>query len=142
MSKEAKFWSLVGVKPHQKFKVRNKYRTSETIYFFDHFMNIHAVNGPGTLTLYDLLINREQIIKQWDMTEDERLALKYLKKCGYEWVGKNKDGTITAFNVQPVKCEDKWTGFTSWTGAKTLNVEIALAFLSWEDEYAYKIEVE
>ena len=98
MSKEAKFWALVGVKPHQKFKVRNKYRTSETIYYFDCFMNIHAVNGPGTLTLYDLLINREQIIKQWEMTEDEKLALKYLKKCGYEWIGKSKNGEITAFN--------------------------------------------
>lgn len=139
-NKEAKFWELLGVKPHEKFRLKNCKRITTTVYYFDHFANLHAVKGMTTMGLYDILSGRETIVKVVEMTDDEKLALKYLKKCGYDWIGKDKNGEITAFNLQPVKAGKEWAIFTNWTGAKTLKVEIDLSFLSWEDEYAYKIE--
>lgn len=145
MNKEKEFWDLIGVKPNQYFRLNNSHRITKDIFYFDFKTNLR-VRGTGEISrlynLYDILSGSEKIVieKVIELTKDDHVVLKYLKLCGYQWVTKDKNGEIYAFTHKPCKLNNGvWNTPVSTLEMRTLNIEVDLNFLSWEDEEPWQI---
>ena len=138
MSKESEFWRLIGVQPNEKFKIQDhRGKISKNIYYFTHLMELRKENGRTNLGLYDILSGRNKIIKIKELSDEDKIIVKYLRLCGYAWVAKDKDGKVHAFDRRPTKTRsNQWCViiYGDYDYAHTTLVEAGLSILDWENE--------
>lgn len=138
-----KVFDILGVEPNERFKI--KYRGNnniyDDIYFIKEDLTIYAETKTTErwtdLKIRDLLIEHYEIIKLPNFTEKEKLAIDYLKACGYKWIAKDQDDKVYAYFDKPIKNDYQWQS-TKFIPDE-LKVDIPISFISWKDEYPYYI---
>ena len=136
MSKEEKFWDLIGVKPNVLFKLKNEYRMTTNVYYFDSMMNLKRNSGIQSegITLYDIISGRETIVPVQLLTQEDKLILEYAKLIGCNWVAKDEDGDVYGYIDKPVKSYNWWKSTN-----KAYKLYYDISILSWEDAEPYEI---
>lgn len=99
-----------------------------------------SLSGPY-LTIADFLCERKKIKKIKKIikpTEKEQIAINYAKACGCNWLAKDKNNKIYAYEKKPVK-----THYEEWVCEKindiSILIKIPISFLSWNDTEPYYI---
>ena len=142
MDKMEEFWELVGIRPNKKFRLKNEFRTTKHVFIFDVVGNIRDVDtneiSPNH-SFYDILIGRDEIIPILDMTDKDKLTIKYLKEnTPMKWIAKDKNGIVYSYTLKPYKkeCENVWI---EPCGGTTTKIFGDFQFLNWEDKEPYEI---
>lgn len=140
MNKEQAFWDLLGIKTNQHFKLNNGRRVTKDSFYFDFKMNLRESNTgkiSNIFNLYDILSGREEIRLIKNITEKDKIAIKYAyNNFGAKWIAKDLDGKVYCYRKEPYKNEV--TG--NWYHPEHLFICGDFEFLNWRDEKPYEID--
>lgn len=127
-------FKLLKIKPEEAFRVNGLH----CLYKITENLEILCYRNCGwcttnTLTIGDILVGKCKIIK--NITEREKLAIDYARACGMNWLCKDENGNIYAYEQKPDKLHGEWVvDFGSY-----VKIHIPIFFLSWKDEEPYYI---
>lgn len=126
-------FKVLGLKPGEEFHIKG----CDCTYYFDDKLNLYVC---GDLlfehsTAYRIIRGKSEIIKIPKFTKKDKIFLRYVIICGFNYIAKNKNGEIYMFKDKPVKCSDVWR-----SGVLYLRLCYDFSFISWDDDEPFNIE--
>lgn len=107
--------------------LKSKYYASQDI------VRVYKGNNPHSLTsmFQDTYLTLQWERKEPKLTNEEIEILEALKTLGYEWLARDGDGVIFAYEKKPERNIAYWSGGLYWYPTKDENI---FNFIKWEDE--------
>ena len=133
-------FELLGVKPFEKFKLRSQNEIYKNTYWIDDINLLLYEDGSpcAAYGLRHILAGTIEIVKKIIPTEEEILALKYAKAIGCEWIAKDDDDQIFAYNKKPYK-DNRFYYWSSDEG-ECYQIYVPISWLSWDDKEPTNIQ--
>lgn len=143
-------FKMLNIRPGEKFSLfttdsdKNK-ATYVGLYSIDEDLITHKYDHPFCtvgrvidLRILDGILRGDSIIEKLKTypSKAEQIAIDYAKCCGYNWMAKEENGAVFAFQNKPRKSTHTW--FTP-QGGELMRIKIPISFLSWGDEEPYYI---
>lgn len=139
-------FEFLNVEPDEIFRIEgstNYFKINKDLQLYlahsqkNVFKKLWELCGPH-LTISNLLVGKATIEKIIYPTEKEQIAINYAKACGCNWLAKDKNNKIYAYEKKPVK-----THYEEWVCEKisdtSILIKIPISFLSWNDTEPYYI---
>lgn len=143
MDRIKEIFKMLDVEPEEIFTIP-EVKTPNLIYKITPDLDIKYLDKKlnenlwcySSVTLYSLLSGKNTIKKiKEPQSHREKIAIEYAKLSGYNWIAKNKNGSVTAYYYKPFKKGNYW-----WCGGFLgTEIKIPISFLSWTDEEPYYI---
>ena len=138
-------FKMLNIKPNEKFSLFNTDSDKNKaaylgIYSIDEDLIVYKYDNPfcttsrvTVLKTLDWILRGDFIIEKLNPhpTKAEQIAIDYAKCCGCNWMAKDENGTVFAFQNKPRKSTYTWI---TPQGGKSMWIQIPISFLSWEDE--------
>ena len=138
MDYSKKIFEMLDVKPNKVFKIKE---IPNCLYKIEENLNIKITTEENkdvwmrALDCLPALLNGTYTIEKIKKpTEVEKIAIAYAKLCGFNWLAKDKDGKIYAYDLKPKKDKANWDN-----NGHSLLIQFPIDFLSWKDEEPYYI---
>lgn len=136
-----KIFDILNVEPYEEFRLKEAesdytYRITKDLKFEYRRNNDGWMLQPdyNRIRIIQILTDEQTIIKIPKPTKTEQIAIEYAKACGYNWIARDKNGYLNAFEEKPHRFHDEeWTSYTS----HYMRIEIDILFIQWEDEPYY-----
>ena len=133
-------FKFLNVEPDEIFKVighKKYFRINENLKLFynskpDETDKLWTITGPY-FSIADLIINPNIIHKIKKLTKEDEIVINYAKLLGFNWIAKDANGQVYAYEEKPIKLTK------IWDEESCHNLKSNISILSWEDEEPYYI---
>lgn len=137
MNHSERIFKMLDIKPNRVFQIKE---TPNCLYKIEENLNVKATTEGSEVwvrvldCLPALLNGTYTIEKIKEPTEAEKIAIAYAKLCGFEWLAKDNNGKVYAYDLKPKKIKTAWESH-----GHSLFIQFPIDFLSWKDEEPYCI---
>lgn len=145
MNYTKQIFEMLGVEPKEEFKLKSRTgKISDTSFKIEEDLDVIYFDFGDWYkceesVLQEILTGEREIIKIPHPTKEEQLAIDYARACGFKWIAKDKNKTVTAFKEKPKKGTKEWLNTTNdlddW-----IELYLPISFIHWEDEEPFYIE--
>jgi len=108
---------------------------------YSSIIEVYQVNSNGLDLLNNNFMNLDKkysIWKRQEYTAEQKEIFKALKTLGFNWIARDKDKKLNAYNVKPNK-------YYTWWNICGIDEKVCLLnkdnfdFITWEDEQPFEI---
>ena len=139
MNYSKEIFKMLDVKPNKVFKIKE---IPNCLYTIEENLNVKVAEEETkdiwmrALDCLPALLNGTYTIEKIKKpTAAEKIAIDYAKLCGLEWLAKDKNGKVYAYDLKPEKLKTAWESH-----GHSLLIQFPIDFLSWQDEEPYYIK--
>ena len=147
--------NLLGINPLQPFKIKegDQYKKDingeDQIYIIDEELYMYSYNkhkeeyrslSTSASLIFSLLQDTNITIhKEITITNEDKIAIEYFKLIGYQYIAKDRNGSIWGYKTKPIKyLRDQCWRNPNGPG-DMLQCRYNISCISWEDNEPYYI---
>ena len=134
------FLQMIDVEAYEEFKLKGQdrwlYRINNICCLEKKDIILDSEWAKSQINISNIITGTFSIVKLKNpKTEAEQLAIKYARAGGFNYLVKDKDNVVVAYETEPIRGEKHW--FKENPKTKAVEIALPISFIKWEDEPYY-----